>query len=164
MPFDPHHPVLIACRQLGAAFDSRDAEIAHALGVTRNELRLLNLLEDGPRPQVSVAGVLGLSRSAVTSIADSLTERRLIERSPSTEDRRVKLLSLTPAVWGVLAQHYRPGGERVIEAIASDFPEDAAAALAETLSAIAAAIHPSLVTPSPPRDPRGMSPSARPEP
>ncbi len=114
MSFDPHHPLLLACRKLGAAFDARDAEIAMGLQVSRNELRLLNLLEDGPQSQVAIASHLGVSRAAITTMVDALATRGLVARAESPDDRRIKLVSLTPAVWGALAAHYRPLGERVL--------------------------------------------------
>lgn len=134
----------MACRQLSVAFDSRDAEIARELGISRSELRLLNLLEDGARSQVDAAAHLGLSRSAVTSLVDSLARRGLVERSTPPEDRRVKLLTLTPAVWGALAHHYGPAGGRVLEAIGATADSEASHELARQLSAIAAALRPEL--------------------
>lgn len=140
MSFDPRHPLLVACKQLGAAFDARDAEIATGLGVSRNELRVLNLLEDGPHSHVSIATHLGVSRAAVTSIVDGLADRRLVSRSESPDDRRVKLVSLTPAVWAVLAEHYRPFGERVLAGATALTPTDVEALvlyLGRLVSAIA---------------------------
>jgi DNA-binding MarR family transcriptional regulator len=116
MDFDPAHPLLAACKALGAAFDQRDAEIASRLGISRNELRLLNLLEEGPRSQVDIAARLVVSRAAVTAMVDSLTRHELVERTSSDRDRRIKLVSLTPRVWRLLADHYGPGGRRVLAA------------------------------------------------
>lgn len=139
MSFDPHHPLLIACRRLGASFDERDAEIATGLGVSRNELRLLNLLEDGPRPQVQIADHLSVSRAAVTSMIDALSERDLVSRSESPDDRRVKLVTLTPRVWRMLAEHYRPLGLRVVS-IADALDASQLDALTQHLGALTTAI------------------------
>lgn len=125
MSFDPRHPVLIACRRLGAAFDARDAAIADRLGISRSELRLLNLLEDGPRPHTEIAAHLRLSRAAVTAMVDRLVAAGLVDRAASNDDRRVKLVSLTGRVWGVLAGFYRPAGERVLDVLATSEVADA---------------------------------------
>ena len=45
----------------------------------------------------SLAGMLFCDASNVTGIVDRLEARGLIERRPAAQDRRVKLLALTPA-------------------------------------------------------------------
>lgn len=141
MSFDPRHPLIVACKQLGSAFDARDAEIATGLGISRNELRVLNLLEDGPQPHVAIAAHLGVSRAAVTSMIDSLAARDLVARSESPDDRRVKLVALTPQVWAMLGAHYRPFGQSVMFA-ASSLPSTDVDALVLHLDALARAIGP----------------------
>lgn len=54
------------------------------------------LLLDQPAPMRDLAYRLNCDRSYITSIADQLEDRGLIERVPG-EDRRIKLLTLTPA-------------------------------------------------------------------
>lgn len=146
MDFDPRHPLLLACKQLGAAFDLRDGEISAELGISRNELRLLNFLEDGPRSQVDIAAHLVVSRAAVTSMVDELTAHDMVQRSPSPQDRRVKLVSLTPKVWRVLAQHYGPSGRRVL-AGAAELDEPRLRSMIDALVRVSEAIHPSTVLP-----------------
>lgn len=124
MTFEPYHPLLLACRTLGAAFDAHDASMAEQLGVSRNELRLVNQLEEGPRSQLDIAGHLHLSRAAVTVMVDRLTRENLVTRERSPHDRRVNLVTLTPKVWRILAQHYQPAGQRVLETTASLTPTD----------------------------------------
>jgi len=141
MTFDPRHPLLLACKDLGAAFDLRDAEISAELGISRNELRLLNFLEDGPRSQVDIAAHLLVSRAAVTSMVDTLTAHGLVKRSPSTEDRRVKLVSLTPKVWQVLSKHYGPSGRRVLDA-ASELGDAEVRQMVRYIETVSHAIHP----------------------
>ena len=48
----------------------------------------------GPAPMRGLAELLACDRSYITSLADQLEERGLVERVPGT-DRRVKLLQLT---------------------------------------------------------------------
>jgi DNA-binding MarR family transcriptional regulator len=51
---------------------------------------------DEPMPMGALAERLGIDASYVTTIADQLEERGLIERQPHPSDRRVKSLALTP--------------------------------------------------------------------
>lgn len=48
-----------------------------------------------------------------------MTAAGMVERSVSMRDRRVKLVSLTPKVWQVLAEHYGPSGRRVLKTAAA---------------------------------------------
>lgn len=141
MDFDTQHPLLLACRSLGAAFDAHDALMAERLGVSRNELRLLNRLEGGPSSQVDLADHLHVSRAAVTVIVDRLTAAGLVVRETSPTDRRVKLVNLIPKVWQVLGQHYRPAGQRVL-GVADDMSAADVQRLTEILRAISDAISP----------------------
>ncbi len=50
---------------------------------------------DQPAPMRDLADHLSCDRSYITGLADQLEERRLVSRVPG-EDRRVKLLELTP--------------------------------------------------------------------
>jgi DNA-binding MarR family transcriptional regulator len=58
---------------------------------------LRNLALNGPQPMGAVATVLGCDPSNVTGIVDRLEARNLVERQASPEDRRRKLLALTPS-------------------------------------------------------------------
>jgi DNA-binding MarR family transcriptional regulator len=51
---------------------------------------------DEPMSMSALAERLGIDASYVTTIADQLEERGLIERRPHPTDRRVKSLALTP--------------------------------------------------------------------
>lgn len=53
---------------------------------------------DEPIPMRELAALLACDRSNITGIADQLQERGLAERVPG-QDRRVKLLRLTPTGW-----------------------------------------------------------------
>jgi DNA-binding MarR family transcriptional regulator len=58
---------------------------------------VLHLLEpDRPLPMGRLAKVLACDASNVTGLVDRLESRGLVRRRPSAEDRRVKVLILTP--------------------------------------------------------------------
>jgi DNA-binding MarR family transcriptional regulator len=59
------------------------------------QLRLCNVLAEGPRPMSEVSREIGTSLSAVTQIADRLEHAGLIKRVPRADDRRVRCLQLT---------------------------------------------------------------------
>jgi DNA-binding MarR family transcriptional regulator len=58
-----------------------------------------------PMPIHSIAGALGLSVAAAGRTVDQLLHLDLVERRESPSDRRVKLVSLTPAGERLVAQH-----------------------------------------------------------
>ncbi len=72
----------------------RFAEISLELGLTDMQGYAMWLLDE-PMPMGELARRLGCDNSNITGIVDRLESRGLIERRPSPEDRRVKLLVLT---------------------------------------------------------------------
>lgn len=80
-------------------------EITQSLdvGLSPAQFLVLRMLREKGRASVSeVAGWLGVTRSAVTSLADRLRDAGLIDRIRDADDRRVVWLALTPT-----------GGERL---------------------------------------------------
>src|SRR5213078_4388407 len=62
------------------------------------QCHVLHLIEpDRPMPMGRVAEALACDASNVTGLIDRLESRGLVCRRPSAEDRRVKVLELTPA-------------------------------------------------------------------
>lgn len=71
--------------------------LAAELELSPAQCHLLNLMEpDRPLPMGQLAGALACDASNVTGLVDRLESRGLVQRSPSAEDRRVKVLTLTP--------------------------------------------------------------------
>jgi DNA-binding MarR family transcriptional regulator len=68
--------------------------VAEKHGLTHQQLLLLRGLEP-PRPMGEVADAMCCDPSNVTTMIDRLQGRGLVERTPGSEDRRVKMLSLT---------------------------------------------------------------------
>jgi DNA-binding MarR family transcriptional regulator len=68
----------------------RAMELSPPQGIT------LKMLADGPLPMGSVAEALVCDASNMTGMADRLAERGLAVRTADPNDRRVKLLVITP--------------------------------------------------------------------
>jgi DNA-binding MarR family transcriptional regulator len=76
----------------------RWAEVADQLGISQAVLRgLLAVDPDHPRTMGDLARELNCDRSYVTAIVDDLERAGLAERRAVAEDRRVKMIALTPA-------------------------------------------------------------------
>jgi len=62
------------------------------------QCHVLHLIEPGhPVAMGELADTLACDKSNVTGLVDRLESRGLIRRTPSSEDRRLKVLDLTPA-------------------------------------------------------------------
>jgi DNA-binding MarR family transcriptional regulator len=62
------------------------------------QCQVLRLMEPGhPIPMSRLAETLACDRSNVTGLVDRLESRGLVCRRPSADDRRLKVLDLTPA-------------------------------------------------------------------
>jgi DNA-binding MarR family transcriptional regulator len=68
------------------------------LDLSPAQCHVLHLIEPGrPLPMRRLAETLACDASNVTGLVDRLEDRGLVERRPSAQDRRVKVLQLTPA-------------------------------------------------------------------
>lgn len=75
----------------------RAAAVAHEAGLTPSLGRALAQLSlEHPTPMRDLANTLRCDASYVTSVADGLEERGLVERTSHATDRRIKVLTLTP--------------------------------------------------------------------
>ena len=79
----------------GLVYPPPFAAIARELDLRPAAFGTLRML-DQPRTMSEVASALQCDNSNVTGIVDSLEEKGLVRRRPSEEDRRVKLIELTP--------------------------------------------------------------------
>lgn len=72
------------------------------------QCHVLHLIEPGrPLPMSRLADTLSCDASNVTGLVDRLESRGLVRRQPSLQDRRVKVLHLTPAGARLRAQLLR---------------------------------------------------------
>jgi MarR family transcriptional regulator, organic hydroperoxide resistance regulator len=71
--------------------------LAAELELSPAQCHVLHLIEPGrPIPMGQLAETLACDASNVTGLVNRLESRGLVRRRPSTEDRRVKVLDLTP--------------------------------------------------------------------
>jgi MarR family transcriptional regulator, organic hydroperoxide resistance regulator len=71
--------------------------VAAELELSPAQCHVLHLIEPGrPVPMGQLAETLACDASNVTGLVDRLESRGLVRRRPSAEDRRVKVLDLTP--------------------------------------------------------------------
>jgi DNA-binding MarR family transcriptional regulator len=85
---------------LGLLFEGqargRMAAACRAIGISPGSMKTLFRLEPGQGvPMRDLADFWGCDASYVTSLADALEERGLVERRPHPTDRRVKMIALT---------------------------------------------------------------------
>ena len=106
---DPKHleDVIIAGRRIHAAVDAIDYAISEHLGIHRNDLRALNLLEDGPLSPRIIAERIGLTSGSVTALIDRLEKADFVERRPSKTDRRSIEVGITQHRYAEIGILYR---------------------------------------------------------
>lgn len=130
--------VVAACRRLHAAIDALDQRAADTLGISRNDLRCLNLLEHGPLPPTQLCVALGLTSGSITTLVDRLAAKGLVARARDPSDRRGVLVSATPHVYATIGRLYRGCAEAVAKIVAT-YPIDERGEAVRHLSDVAAA-------------------------
>jgi DNA-binding MarR family transcriptional regulator len=77
---------------------AREEPVLHAHDISMwGYIVLTALVEQPVRTQAALAQAINADKSRIISVLDELQERGLIHRQPDEADRRVHLLSLTPA-------------------------------------------------------------------
>src|SRR5437762_14039677 len=88
------------------------------------QCQVLHLIEPGrPVPMSRLAETLSCDASNVTGLVDRLESRGLVRRHPSPQDRRVKVLQLTPAGSRLRAQMLRQTAGRSLPLARLSFDE-----------------------------------------
>lgn len=83
------------------------------LELTMPQLRALGVLSGGERRMSELAGTLGTSLQATTSLIDRLVDKGLVERRHDTADRRVVRCRLAPAGEAEVERVFRIGQARL---------------------------------------------------
>ncbi|WP_224815148.1 MarR family winged helix-turn-helix transcriptional regulator [Hasllibacter sp. MH4015] len=107
-PPDPTTPqdLVLACRRLYASIDRLDTKAATSVGVSRNDLRCLNMLADAPVRPSKIAAELGLTTGSVTTLLDRLEKANLARRARDPDDRRGIIVHPTPYLFETLGPIY----------------------------------------------------------
>lgn len=83
-------------RRVHELIDTIDVIISARIGIHRNDLRCLHLLEAGPTTPSHVAAHTGLTSGSVTALLDRLEGAGFVERCRSIEDRRSVAVAIPP--------------------------------------------------------------------
>ncbi|MBO2446160.1 MarR family transcriptional regulator [Actinomadura barringtoniae] len=81
---------------LGRALMAVEQPVLDAHGLTMWAYAVLLGLEESVRTQSALAQDIGADKTRIIPILDDLQEQGYIERRPDPDDRRARLLSLTP--------------------------------------------------------------------
>ncbi len=112
--------LVAACRRLYASIDRLDTKAANAVGVSRNDLRCLNMLAEAPVKPSKIAAELGLTTGSVTTLLDRLEKADLAKRERDPDDRRGIIVHPTPFLFETLGPIYS-GVANEIERIAAAY-------------------------------------------
>src|SRR6266702_5905508 len=104
---DPVHCWLILVKSFQAASKYLYAGLAET-GIDDTDFRILEaLLNKGPLPVNTIGPKVFLTPGSISTAVDRLVERGLVSRVESTEDRRVRIVSLTPKGKELIAPIFR---------------------------------------------------------
>jgi DNA-binding MarR family transcriptional regulator len=99
----------------------REEPALQAHGISMWGYLVLTALAEQPvRTQAALAQAISADKSRIIGVLDNLQQRGLISRRPDTSDRRVHLLSLTPAgerLRGSVQAAIRDSEEEVLAAV-----------------------------------------------
>ncbi|PJI85991.1 DNA-binding MarR family transcriptional regulator [Yoonia maricola] len=112
--------LVAACRRLYASIDRLDAKAANTVGVSRNDLRCLNMLAEEPAKPSKIAEELGLTTGSVTTLLDRLERANLAKRERDPDDRRGIIVRPTPYLFETLGPIYS-GVAKEIERTAAEY-------------------------------------------
>jgi DNA-binding MarR family transcriptional regulator len=89
--------IWVGIRALVLDDDGPRRTVSEALGMSFGKVKALRRLASGPLTQRQLAAALSTDQPYTTVILDDLQARGLVTRTPHPEDRRAKLVALTPA-------------------------------------------------------------------
>lgn len=125
--------LVAACRRLYRAIDRLDAKAASTAGVSRNDLRCLNLLAEAPAKPSHIASEMHLTSGSVTTLLDRLERAGFAERIRDPNDRRGVLVRPTRLLFETLGPIYLAVAQE-LERIAEGYDQSERAAAVQHLS------------------------------
>ncbi len=131
--------LILASRRIHGAIDAIDYAISEHLGIHRNDLRALNLLENGPLSPRIIGESIGLTSGSVTALIDRLEKADFVTRRPSKTDRRSIEIGIAQHRYAEIASLYRQCADSLMRKF-GDQKDSQLKASAEVLSDFAAAM------------------------
>src|SRR5882762_4907290 len=121
---DPVHCWLILVKAFQTASKYLYAGLAET-GIDNTDFRILEaLLNKGPLPVNTIGPKVFLTPGSISTAVDRLVERGLVSRVESPEDRRVRMVSLTPKGKDLIAPIYRKHAVEIRKVFAAAKPTE----------------------------------------
>ena len=121
--------LVAACRRLYASIDRLDTKAANTVGVSRNDLRCLNMLAEAPVKPSQIAAELGLTTGSVTTLLDRLEKANLATRERDPDDRRGIIVHPTHYLFETLGPIYSRVAKEIARIAAEYSAEERKAAV-----------------------------------
>ena len=132
---DPVHCWLVLVKAFQAASKYLYAGLAET-GIDDTDFRILEaLLNKGPLPVNTIGPKVFLTPGSISTAVERLVERGLVSRVESPEDRRIRVVSLTPKGKRLIAPVFRKHAAEIRRVLADAGPKELRA-LATTLKKI----------------------------
>ena len=125
--------LVAACRRLYASIDRLDTKAANTVGVSRNDLRCLNMLAEAPVKPSQIAAELSLTTGSVTTLLDRLEKANLAKRERDPVDRRGIIVHPTRYLFETLGPIYSRVAEEIAR-IAAEYSEEERSAAVKHLN------------------------------
>jgi len=121
---DPIHCWLVLVKAFHAASKYLYAGLAET-GIDDTDFRILEaLLNKGPLPVNTIGPKVYLTPGSISTAVDRLVERGLVSRVESPEDRRVRVVSLTPNGKKLIAPVFRKHAAEIKKVFADASPKE----------------------------------------
>jgi len=120
----PIHSWLVLMKAFHAAAKYLYAGLEET-GIDDTDFRILEvLLNRGPLPVNTIGPKVNLTAGSISTAVDRLVERDLVSRVESTEDRRVRVVSLTPKGKELIAPIFRKHVAEIKRVFADASPKE----------------------------------------
>jgi len=120
---DPVHCWLVLGKAFRAAAKYLYAGLAET-GIDDTDFRILEvLLNKGPLPVNTIGPKVNLTPGSISTAVDRLVERGLVSRVENPEDRRVRVVSLTPKGKELIGPVYRKHAAEIRRVFADASPK-----------------------------------------
>ena len=121
---DPIHCWLVLMKAFHAAAKYLYAGLEET-GIDETDFRILEvLLNKGPLPVNTIGPKVNLTPGSISTAVDRLVERDLVSRVESSEDRRVRVVSLTAKGKELIAPIFRKHAAEIRNVFADTSPKE----------------------------------------